>query len=49
MWFAEDDPRVQAALKVRCGLCGAVPGRHCHSITGHPLNRPVHTYRLEVK
>lgn len=33
-----DDPRVQAALQQRCGLCGERPGSDCSDLAGRPLS-----------
>ena len=48
MWWTDPHhPDVKAALERRCGLCGAEAGVQCRTITTHPLNRPIHIYRLE--
>lgn len=42
------DPSVRAALEVRCSMCGANPGDWCRNLTGLPLGRIVHIYRVPL-
>lgn len=42
-----DDDRVSEALKRRCGICKAPPGRDCESTFGGNLGRIVHQERAE--
>lgn len=47
--YLEDrtDPRVQAALTRRCGICAAVPDDDCQHPWGGTLGRVVHQERAE--
>lgn len=49
-WLTDrNDPRVQAAIAKKCGICPAKPGQDCHH-GGHPLLRGIiHEARVPQK